>query len=361
MGSDPIFSARTPAPRRGDWLDRPQQRPFRKLLFQIHLWLGIATGLYVVVISVSGSAAVFRREANRWLVPQRVEVIDGARLSTADLAAAARALYPGYDVARVGEPVRRDRPVLVELRRPGQSNVSKERLFDPYTGRDLGNSYPALLRAVEWAVRLHDDLLGGIVGRRVNGIGGALVLGLAATGAVIWWPGRRRWVASVVPKRGVNAPRIVWQLHSVVGLWSFVLLALWAATGVYFAFPEPFEALIDAFDDDPSDFYRPGEAALLGMIKLHFGRFGGLGIRVLWTVLGLLPAVLFVTGFMVWWRRVVRKRLRAGGAAAAALAEPAAPAAAVAIAVPITVEPNDSVAVRDDRRPWRDSSEAPAP
>ena len=38
------------------------------------------------------------------------------------------------------------------------------------------------------------------------------------------------------------------------------------------------------------------------------GRFGGLGIRILWAVLGLLPAVLFVTGFVLWWTRVVRRR-----------------------------------------------------
>jgi uncharacterized iron-regulated membrane protein len=257
---------------------------------------------------VSGSAVVFRRELNVWLVPQRVAVIEGARLSKAELSAAAQSLYPGYEIGRIGEPPRRDRPVAVELKRGGES---RERLFDPYTGRDLGDSYPRVLRVVEWLVSLHDDLLAGQAGRRINGIGAGLVMGLVATGAVIWWPGRRRWLTSLVPKRGPNAPRLMWQLHSVIGFWSFALLAIWALTGIYFAFPEPFEWLIDAFDDDVEDFRRPGEAVLLGMIKLHFGRFGGLGIRVSWTVLGLLPAVLFVTGFTLWWKRVVRRRLGA--------------------------------------------------
>jgi uncharacterized iron-regulated membrane protein len=31
---------------------------------------------------------------------------------------------------------------------------------------------------------------------------------------------------------------------------------------------------------------------------------------VLWFVLGLLPAALFVTGFVLWWTRVVRRRAR---------------------------------------------------
>jgi uncharacterized iron-regulated membrane protein len=41
----------------------------------------------------------------------------------------------------------------------------------------------------------------------------------------------------------------------------------------------------------------------LTFIRLHFGRFGGLSIRILWVILGLLPTVLFVTGFIVWWKR----------------------------------------------------------
>jgi uncharacterized iron-regulated membrane protein len=103
--------------------------------------------------------------------------------------------------------------------------------------------------------------------------------------------------------------RFAWQLHNALGIWSFALLFIWAITAVYFAFPDPVERSIDFFDDDLNDAERPGEAFLLLLIKLHFGRFGGLHIRFLWVLLGLLPAVLFATGFVLWWTRVVRRRL----------------------------------------------------
>ena len=102
--------------------------------------------------------------------------------------------------------------------------------------------------------------------------------------------------------------RFAWRLHSSLGFWSFGLLFIWGITAVYFAFPEPVESTIDFFDSDLDDLVRPGESVLLALLQLHFGRFGGLGVRVLWVVLGLLPAVLFVTGFVLWWTRVVRKR-----------------------------------------------------
>ncbi len=41
---------------------------------------------------------------------------------------------------------------------------------------------------------------------------------------------------------------------------------------------------------------------------LHIGNFGGIGVRIAWFVLGLAPAVLAVTGFIMWWLRVIRPR-----------------------------------------------------
>ncbi len=41
---------------------RPQSLWVRKALFQIHLWTGVGVGLYVLLISISGSAIVFRNE-----------------------------------------------------------------------------------------------------------------------------------------------------------------------------------------------------------------------------------------------------------------------------------------------------------
>ena len=43
---------------------------------------------------------------------------------------------------------------------------------------------------------------------------------------------------------------------------------------------------------------------------LHFGNFGGFGIRFVWLVAGLAPGVLAVTGLILWWTRVVAPRWR---------------------------------------------------
>jgi uncharacterized iron-regulated membrane protein len=267
------------------------------------MWVAITIGLYIVMISVSGSAVVFRRELNVWLVPRTVPAAVGIPMMGEDLRAAVRRAYPDHEIADIREQRRPERPVSIALQRGG---ILSERLFDPYSGSDLGLSFPPTLRVVEWLVDLHDNLLAGRTGRLVNGIGAILVTVLLLSGAVIWWPGRSRWRQSlVIPRRGTRRT-FVWHLHSAIGIWALALLFIWALTAVYFAFPEPFERTIDYFDPDPNDLERPGEALLLALIQLHFGRFGGLEVRFLWVVLGLLPAALFVTGFLLWWRRVLR-------------------------------------------------------
>jgi uncharacterized iron-regulated membrane protein len=287
------------------WVQAPQLLPWRRGLFQVHLWIGIALGAYIVVISVSGSAIVFRRELNAWLVPRTVPSTAGVRLTADELIVAARRAYPEHEVKSVREQRRPERPVHVSLERGGRTS---ERLFDPYAGVDMGYAYPPTLRVVEWLVDLHDNLLAGTTGRFLNGVAGIFLSVLFVSGAMLWWPGKRRWKQSLTPGSPEPSRRFAWRLHSSLGLWSFGLLFIWAITAVYFAFPEPVEATIDFFDPNLSDFERPGEAVLLALLQLHFGRFGGLGIRALWAVLGLLPAVLFVTGFVLWWIRVVRRR-----------------------------------------------------
>ena len=41
---------------------QPQRVWLRKAIFQVHLWTGIGAGLYVLLISISGSAIVFRND-----------------------------------------------------------------------------------------------------------------------------------------------------------------------------------------------------------------------------------------------------------------------------------------------------------
>jgi len=208
---------------------QPQSLWLRRVLFQIHLWTGIAIAVYIALISVTGSLLVHRNELFRAATPQAVTGRpSGPRLSDEDLRAAAMRAYPGYRVTRVSPGRRRDQPVEVSLA-PGAR--VKHRMFDPYTGTYLGDAVPIGIWFVSTLIDLHDNLLGGRTGRKVNGIGSALVLVLSITGLVIWWPGLKTWRRSLTVHRGIGWKRWTWELHGMVGLSRFSSLCCLASPG----------------------------------------------------------------------------------------------------------------------------------
>jgi hypothetical protein len=78
----------------------------RRALFQVHLWTGIALGLYVVMLSITGSALVYRNEMDRFFAtPKPTFDPNGKRLSKDELQAIAEKLYPGYTITHVGDRV----------------------------------------------------------------------------------------------------------------------------------------------------------------------------------------------------------------------------------------------------------------
>jgi uncharacterized iron-regulated membrane protein len=271
------------------WVQRPRNLWVRKIFFQIHLWMGISVVLYVLVISISGSAIVYRPELRR-----RVVVADTGhpRMRVEEIERSVRRAYPAYEVLSLAEPQRPDQPVLVLFE---ARNERVARLFDPYTGADLGDPRSRLDRLLRWLADLHDNLLSGLTGRIVNGIGSFLVVLLSCTGAIIWWPGIKNWRRSITVQRRARFARFNWDLHSAVGFWCSLLMLIWGISGICLCFPGVLNFLL-------------GSEFRFWITRLHFGRFNR-GTQALWTILGLAPAVLAGTGALMWWNRVLSKKI----------------------------------------------------
>jgi uncharacterized iron-regulated membrane protein len=291
------------------WVQQPRQLWLRRAAFQIHLWTGLALGLYIVVLCLTGSALVYRDvldEAFETPAP-RFEP-DREPLSSDQLRTAAQLVYPGYDVTRVGSRFNRRRPVIeIWVERDGER---LERLFNPYTGDDIGPALHWVTRLNVQLADLHDNLMFGETGKRINGVGSALVVLLCVTGAIVWWPGIRNWKRALAVKWKASWPRLNFDLHSAIGFWFFLFILLWGASGIYLAFPEPFGALVDRFSE-PDEILgtRTGDIILRWFVRLHFGRWEETpALMHLWAVLGLVPALMFATGAVMWWQRVLRRR-----------------------------------------------------
>jgi uncharacterized iron-regulated membrane protein len=169
-------------------------------------------------------------------------------------------------------------------------------------------------------IDLHDNLLAGPTGRKVNGIGAIALLVLAATGLAIWWPGIRTWRRSLTLQRNVGWKSLTWRLHSMIGFWSLGFTLVFAVSGVYLAIPQPIQDLADRLEPltAANAGVRIGDRAIYWLAILHFGRILGIGFpcsgpglcdqttKAIWALFGLAPAAMFVTGAIMWWNRVLR-------------------------------------------------------
>ena len=311
------------------WVQAPQGVWLRKALFQVHLWTGIGLGAYVFVICVTGSVLVYRNELYIFFSPQPVHRGECGGVALGDDAlercrpAGLSRLRSAGRCGAAETPNHAVRITLARRRRPLPAALRSVH------GRGPGRPAPAgLPREHVWLLDLHDNLLGGQTGRRVNGVGAGFLLVISLTGAVIWWPGIRRWRSSLTIERRADWRRFHWSLHSAFGFWCWPFLVLWAITGVYLSFPGQFAALVDYLEpfDETNPVERVGDRVMYWLAYLHFGRLGGRGIpgcealcnsttKAVWALVGLVPPALFVTGAYMWWSRVLRRWLKAGSGA----------------------------------------------
>jgi uncharacterized iron-regulated membrane protein len=229
------------------FVDRPQRVWWRMAMFQIHLWVGIALCLYMLVIGVTGSILVFESELEHIAYPQLWRTTDPSLgKQTVDLPAVIATVtqaYRGYKITAAYVP---DKPgdnfeVFIH-----QGAAFRYVFIDANSGRIVGTINPDRSWLV-WIIELHFNLLGGRVGEILNGIGAACLLLLCATGAVVWWAGFKHWTRGLKVNVHKSWRRINFDLHSAVGFWTLLILSMWAFTGVYFVWPRPIESFVNRF------------------------------------------------------------------------------------------------------------------
>lgn len=292
------------------WFQAPQTTFFRRALFQVHLWMGIAFGLYVLVISISGSAILLKSPFYGWFEPKHLDPLETAPLEDDALRARMEEVYAGYNLGFTIEAYDEGDATYIVLEKDGEYTP---RYFNQYTGEDIGLARPWMIKAVEWVADVHDDLLlGRDPGRWINGLGGALFVLMSVTGLFIWWQGKRRWWEGLVILPG-SSRSILWQLHSFCGFWALLLMLAWGVSGFQLGFPQQMAAILE-FLGTESDVIRPTSGVMGFFRELHFATPGGQNpfARWGWILASFLPTVIFVTGLIVWWKRVVLKKINSG-------------------------------------------------
>jgi len=329
----------------------------------VHKWIGLCLAILIIPVSITGAALVWDGWLDAQLNPQRYAVSTGeARLTPARYADAARSRAgPDDRLTSLRYPEDGEGPVVAGLTRARRGEGPPQRTnvwIDPGTGRvlDAAGSNSGLVRIFH---NLHGSLLVPGWGRNLVGWVGVFMFISCLTGIWLWWPitGSFRRGFRWKRQNSTNA-----NLHHLLGFWIMLPLAVLSFTGFWISFPGVFgggappgarqgpaqplagtrlapDAALAAAQPLsrgarltgitwPTDrapewrlaYERIGEIAVNDatgaasppqrgggqqrplMRRLH----DGTGMSPVWQVIifigGIIPAILAITGLVMWWR-----------------------------------------------------------
>ena len=242
---------------------------FRRTLFWSHLVVGIAAGLVILTMSVTGALLAFETQILRWAEPS---VAAATPLPAGNLAAAALAETGGKATTLTlsSDPTR---PAIAGWGR------GEQLLLDPATGAALGAGPERLAAFFEGVTEVHRwlvPLFARETGGAITGAANLLFLFLIASGVVLWWPRAWKWRlirSQILFRRGLpNGKARDYNWHHVLAFWSFVPLLLIVVSGVVISYPWAGNLVYAAYGEDaPAGRGRPGGAAAPGPSTLAPG------------------------------------------------------------------------------------------
>ena len=205
---------------------------FSRAVFQIHLWGGLAIGIYALLIGITGSVLVFREEIVHAIAPKPTIPVTGAPVNMERVRGGIQAHYPGWNPWSLEAPSEPGEAWASYIMQRGQGRM----VFADSQGKVIGERN---LKGtwVELFERFHSNLLIQRTGRWYNGVLGLILGFLSITGLILWWPARGEWDSAFRIVRRSNWKAITYDLHRVGGAVTFLAVFLFCITGAYFTWP----------------------------------------------------------------------------------------------------------------------------
>jgi uncharacterized iron-regulated membrane protein len=215
----------------------------RKVLFQVHMWVGLVLGLLLVALGLSGSVLVYDDVIAEFLVPPPHATAQGAPLPLDRVIAAARAATTARGPAAVTPAREAGAPAMVRIGAAGRGGGARRTpatqiYVDPVSGAVLGSGAAGLPPVLAFSHQLHGNFLMGQSGRRFVGWLGLAMLALGVSGLVLWWPKKGQWKNAFIVRRTAKGLRFHRELHGMLGIWGFIVFIIVSFSGLALSWPQ---------------------------------------------------------------------------------------------------------------------------
>ncbi|WP_106528200.1 PepSY-associated TM helix domain-containing protein [Chitinophaga niastensis] len=237
--------------KRTDKINKKQRKSLARIVVdKLHLWLGLGSGLIVLIVSITGCLFVFQKEINNriyrhalFITPQQQPVLPLSVLKQK----AADALGQDKPVLNITTYKAADRAWEFMTYKANDTALTyfggieyyESVLVNPYTGAVTGRldykyNFFNIVKNLHWSLLLNTPY-----GQPIVGWSTFIFVILLITGLVLWWP--KRWnkntrEQSFKVKWKASFKRVNYDLHNVLGFYSMLIALVIALTGMVWAF-----------------------------------------------------------------------------------------------------------------------------
>ncbi len=216
----------------------------RRFMLWVHLVVGLVAAIELLLLGVTGAVLVFEGELEQAQNPELWRVRpEGPRLDMAEFVARVEKNSGGAKIT--GLRFSEDPGTAIGASLRGADGKPKSITASPYTGVVLGST----AGTNPWLPKVHQfhtNLLLGPPGKVVTATAAVMLVVLALTGLILWWPRRIWWLGDMKSGRKVN-----FDLHNALGFWSSLFMLMFGLTGLVIHYDNELVDLVGRLTNTP--------------------------------------------------------------------------------------------------------------
>ncbi|MRG47537.1 PepSY domain-containing protein [Chitinophaga sp. SYP-B3965] len=213
---------------------KKKKQTFKNIVRQIHLWLGLSSGLVVVIVALTGAMYVFEEEGRQLFQHKYYHIpesnINIPRLPVDKMQETVTARYPKEKITSIRFQETKDAAFIFFMEKRYVS-------VDPTTAQIIGvrNKNADFFTVI---LKIHMELYMGEVGKEIIRWNVLIFFLMCVSGLILWFPKQLKFFkqATRINFKTKNYKRLNWDLHSVLGFYALLFLTVISLTGMFWVF-----------------------------------------------------------------------------------------------------------------------------
>ncbi|NLR93029.1 PepSY-associated TM helix domain-containing protein [Flammeovirga agarivorans] len=213
----------------------------KELLHQIHLWLGLISGIVILIVCLTGGILALEKDINGIFNSEVLTVTpQGDAHTVEDIKKSFETSHPKHNISSISIPNDLEKAYKISYVPEGHKGGRRGRLSEyvnPYTLESLGSENSSLKGFFMFNFKLHRWLLAGDIGKMIVGVSTIIFLVLCFTGLILWWPSKMKQLKQgLTVKWGASKKRVNYDMHNTWGFYVLIPSIIMCITGLCWSF-----------------------------------------------------------------------------------------------------------------------------